>query len=129
MKPLIYRTFGTIALIGSLGFGEPAFAQWSAVKAIGEANSAPELQGKCQSSNNAVLGAIIGGAFGNQISEGSGWATAAGAAVGGFIGGLFGSGGCPETTTIVALVDPVYKYPELWSSLKAHGVRGSSPFK
>ena len=128
MKLFIRRSFGMIALLGSLGFSEPAFAQWSEVRATGQANSAPGLQGKCKSSNNALLGAIIGGSVGNKISDGSAWGTAAGAAVGGVIGSLFG-GGCGEKTTIIALADPVYKYPALWSSVKARGVIGTSSFK
>ncbi|WP_269614432.1 hypothetical protein [Prochlorococcus marinus] len=103
-------------------FVRPAFGKWSNIKAKGETNSIYKEGGsnKCISKSQAsIFGAALGGIFGNKISGGKRVGTAAGIATGAFIGGLLS--GCNDSSTIIALSEPVYKYPERWSEVKARG--------
>ncbi len=121
------------SIICSISFCDPALSaelnKWSKVKAKGDSNSAPELlQRTCRTSNNALLGAAIGGAFGSKVSRNKKRGAMAGAMAGAIIGSLFSRGGCDTSDQIIALSDPIYLYPQFWSSVKAQGVAGSAPY-
>ena len=129
MKSNIFNKLPLLLLLSLSALNTPVLGEWLELKAKGVTNSAYMKTNKICKSNNfnpEIFGAFVGAAIGREVSKDKTAGIAAGAATGALVGHLL-KGGCISKISI-GLDNPSYKYPELWSFVKAKGKKNSAPY-
>ena len=129
MKSNIFNKLKLLLLLSLCSINSPVFGEWLEVKAKGVTNSAYMKTNNICKSNNfnpEIFGALVGAAIGSEVSTDKKVGITAGAATGALVGHLL-KGGCIGKISI-GLDSPSYKYPELWSFIKAKGKKNSAPY-
>ena len=129
MKSKFFSKLPLYVLLSLFSINSPVLGEWLKVKAKGVTNSAYMKTNKICKSNNfnpEIFGALVGAAIGREVSKDKAVGITAGAATGALVGHLL-KGGCIGKISI-GLDNPSYKYPELWSFIKAKGKKNSAPY-